>query len=114
MPQAPEVVEGDHLQVRPGENVRQFLADGFKDAYPRQFLDALGKSFFLALRLLLRRRLVAGHTIVNVALLGLADIENVASTLAVDENGGFRVWALPFCFGFPVLALEEDVFGMAV
>src|SRR5437660_12920760 len=95
--QTPEVVEGNHLQVWAGEGVGQLLADGFKDAYPQQFLDALGKSFFLAFRSLLRRRLVAGHTIVNVALLGLADIENAASTLAVDENGGFGVGALPFC-----------------
>lgn len=29
--QTSEVVEGDHLQVRPGESVWQFLADGFED-----------------------------------------------------------------------------------
>src|SRR2546421_512044 len=28
MAQTPEVVEGDHLQVWPGENIGQFLADG--------------------------------------------------------------------------------------
>jgi hypothetical protein len=44
--QTPEVVEGYHLQVWPGENVRQLLADGFEDADSRQFLDALGKRFF--------------------------------------------------------------------
>jgi hypothetical protein len=30
MAQAPEVLEGDHLQVWPGQRVRQLLADGFK------------------------------------------------------------------------------------
>jgi len=49
---------------------------------------------------------------VNVAFLGLAEIEDAASTLAV--NSGFRVGALPFSFGFPVLAFKEDIFGMAV
>jgi len=44
--QAPEVVEGDHLQIGPRENVWQFLADGFEDADSRQLLDALCKSFF--------------------------------------------------------------------
>ena len=64
--------------------------------------------------MLLRGRLVAGHTIVNFAFLGLAEIEDAASALAVNENGGFRVGALPFCFGFPVLPFKEHVFGMAV
>jgi hypothetical protein len=45
--QTPEVVEGDHLQVGPGESVRQLLADGFEDADSRQLLDALGKCFLL-------------------------------------------------------------------
>src|SRR5204862_1054133 len=90
MAQTPEVVEGDHLQVGPRESFRQFLADGFENSDSRQLLDTLGESFFLALGLLLRRRLVAGHAVVNVAFLGLAKIENAASTLAVNENGGFR------------------------
>jgi len=34
--QAPEVVEGYHLQVGPGEGVRQLLSDGFEDAHSRQ------------------------------------------------------------------------------
>jgi len=66
--QTPEVVAGDHLQVWPGESVRQLLADCFEDAHTRQLLDALGKGFFLSLGLLLRVRLVAGHAVVNVAL----------------------------------------------
>jgi len=45
MPQAPEVVEGYQLQVWPRENVGQLVADGFKDADSRQFLDALPKCF---------------------------------------------------------------------
>jgi hypothetical protein len=53
----------------------------------------------------------------------LAEIEDAASTFAVNwrhdreavnENGGFGVGALPFCFGFAVLPLKEHVFGMAV
>jgi hypothetical protein len=80
--QTPEIVEGYHLQVRPGESVRQFLADGFEDADSRQFLDALGKGFLLPLGLLLRRWLVAGHAVVNGAFLGLAEIEDTASALA--------------------------------
>jgi len=36
---------------------------------------------------------------VNVAFLGLAEIEDAASALAVNENGGFGVGALPFCLG---------------
>ena len=47
--QTSEVVEGYHLQVWPRENVGQLLADGFKDADSRQFLDALPKCFLLAL-----------------------------------------------------------------
>jgi hypothetical protein len=88
-------VEAYHLQVGPGENVRELLADSFEDANSRQFLDALGECFLLALGLLLRRRLAAGHAIVNFAFVGSAEIENAASTLAVSENGGFRLWALP-------------------
>ena len=49
MAQTSEVVEGDHLQVVPGEAARQLLADGFEDADPRQLLDARGKRFLLAL-----------------------------------------------------------------
>jgi hypothetical protein len=45
MPQAPEVVEGYHLQVWPRENVGQLLANGFEDANSRQLLDALGEGF---------------------------------------------------------------------
>ena len=101
MAQTLEVVEGNHLQVWSGKSVRQLLADGFQDAYPRQLLYALAKTFLLALGSLLRRRLIAGHTIVNVAFFGLAKIEDAASTFAVDENSGPRVGALPFCFGFP-------------
>jgi hypothetical protein len=48
------VVEGHHLQVWPGENVGQLLADGIEDADSRQLLDALGERFLLALGLLLR------------------------------------------------------------
>ena len=53
----------------------------------------------------------------------LAEIEDAASTLAVNwrydreavnEDGGFRVGALPFCFGLPVLPFKEHVFGVAV
>src|SRR5258708_33728353 len=82
--------------------------------HPRQLLDALGKGFLLPLGLLLWRRLVAGHAIVNVAFFGLAEIEDAASTLAVNENSGFRVWALPFCLGLPVLPFKEHVLSMAV
>src|SRR6266478_4513002 len=92
--QTPEVVEGYHLQVWPGENVRQLLADGFEDTHPRLLLNPLGKRLLLALRLLLRRRLVAGHAIVNVAFFSLAEIEDAASTFAVNENSGLRVGAL--------------------
>ncbi len=60
MAQTPEVVESYHLQVWPWENVRQLLADGFEDADSREFLDALGKHFLLALGLLLRRALNPG------------------------------------------------------
>ncbi len=97
--QAPEVVEGDHLQVWPGQNIRQLLADGFDDADSRQLLGALGKRFLLALGLLLWRRLVAGDAVMNVAFLGLAKIEDAASALAVNKNGGFGVGALRFCSG---------------
>jgi len=89
--QTPEVVEGYHLQVWPGENIWQLLADCFEDADSRQFLDALGKRFLLALRLLLPRRLVAGHAIVNFAFLGLAKIEDATSTLAVNDDGSLGV-----------------------
>src|SRR5690349_16061051 len=112
--QTPEVVEGDQLQVWPGESGRQLLADGFEDADSRQFLDALGKGFLFSLGLLLRRRLVAGHAIVNVAFLGVAEIENAASALAVNENGGFRVGAFSFCLGPAVLPFIEHVFCVAV
>src|SRR5712692_9958966 len=112
--QAPEVVEGDHLQVGPGEGVWQLLADGFENTHPRQLLDALGKGFLLALGLLLRCRLIASHAIVNLAFLGPANIKDASSILAVNENCGFRVGALPFCFGFPVLPFKEHVFGTAV
>jgi hypothetical protein len=54
--QTPEVVERNHLQVWPRENIRQPLADGFEDADSRKLLDALGKCFFFALGLLLRCR----------------------------------------------------------
>jgi hypothetical protein len=54
-------------RASPGENVRQFVANDFEDADPRLFLDAGSKRFLLALRLLLRRRLVAVHAVVNVA-----------------------------------------------
>jgi hypothetical protein len=33
---------------------------------------------------------------------------------AVNENGGFRVEALPFCFGLPVLPFKGHVFGVSV
>jgi hypothetical protein len=56
--QTPEVVEGYHLQVRPRENLRQFLADAVENADAGQLLDALGNGLFLALCLLLRCRLV--------------------------------------------------------
>ena len=112
--QAPEVVEDEHLQVWPEENVRQLLANGFEDSNPRQLLDAFGKRFLLALGLLLRRRLVARDAIVNVAFQGLAEIEDAASAIAINENGGFRIGALPFCFGFPVLPFREHVFCMSV
>ena len=62
----------------------------------------------------LRRRLVAGHAVVNVAFLGLAEIENAASTLAVNEDGGLRVRAFPFCFGSAVLTFVEHAFRVAV
>jgi len=87
MSQTPDVIEGYHLQILPRENVGQLLADSFEDADLREFLDALGKCFFLALGLLLPRWLVAGHAIVNVAFLSLAEIEDAASTLAINENG---------------------------
>jgi hypothetical protein len=51
---------------------------------------------------------------VNFAFLGLAEIEDAASTLAVNENCGFRIGALPLCFGLSVLPFKEHVFGMAV
>ncbi len=38
----------------------------------------------------------------------------LVSTLGINGNGGFRVGALPFCFGLPVLPSKEHVFGMAV
>jgi len=66
------------------------------------------------LGLLLRRRLVAGHAIVNFAFFGLAKVEDAASTLPVNEYGGFRVEALPFCFGLPILTFKEHVFGETV
>src|SRR5205814_8170945 len=66
------------------------------------------------LSFLLRRRLVTGHVVVNVAFLGLAEIEDAASALAVNENGGFGVGALPFCLGLPVVPFKEHVFGVAV
>jgi len=79
------------------------------------FFDALGKRFFLALGLLLRRRLVSGHVIVDGALLSLAEVEDGSSILAVDEKQrAFVFGALLFCFGFPVLPLMEQVFCMAV
>ena len=34
--------------------------------------------------------------------------------LAVNENGGFRVGTLPFCFGLPLLPFKKHVFRMAV
>jgi len=49
MAQTPEVVEGNHLQVRPGEGVWQLLADGFEDADSRELLNALGKQLVLTL-----------------------------------------------------------------
>jgi hypothetical protein len=35
----PEVVEGYHLQVWPGENIRQLLADGFEDTFEHTALS---------------------------------------------------------------------------
>jgi len=46
--QTPEVVEGNHLQVWPGENIGQLLADGFEDAYSR--LRASGRAGEIVLR----------------------------------------------------------------
>src|SRR5712692_271611 len=112
--QTPEVVEGYHLQVWPGKSVRQLLADSFKDADARQLLDPLGKCFPLTLGLLLRCRLVASHAVVNFAFLGLAEIEDAASNLAVNENGCSRVRALPLRFGLPVLPFKEHVLGITV
>ncbi|SRR5216684_5487570 len=99
MAQTSEVVEANHLQIRPGQSVRELLADGVKDSHPRLFLDALGKSFLFAMCLFLRRRLIAGNAVVNVAFIGLAEIEDAASTLAVNKNGGSRVGAFCFCLG---------------
>jgi hypothetical protein len=97
--QTPEVVEGYHLQVRPGESIRELLANGFEDTHSRLLLNPLGKCLLLALGLLLRRRLVAGNAVMNVAFFGLAEIEDAASALAVNENGDFGVGA-PFAFAF--------------
>jgi hypothetical protein len=47
------------------------------------------------------------NSIVNVAFLGLAEIEDAARIVAINENGGFGVGALPFCFGFPVLPFKR-------
>jgi hypothetical protein len=102
------------MQNRRKSKAVLLLADGFEDAHPRLLLDALGKRFLLAFGLLLRRRLIARHTVVNGAFLGLAEIQDAASTLAVNENGGFRVGALPFCFGLPVLPFKRALkFGEA-
>ena len=76
--QTPEVVERDHLQVWPGESIRQLLAHGFEDADSRGLLDALGKRFLLAMGKFLRRGLVAGHAVVNLAFLGLTEMRNAA------------------------------------
>src|SRR5262249_35260407 len=57
---------------------------------------------------------IAGHSVVNVAFLSLAEIESAASTFTVNENCGFRVGALPFSFGLAVLPFKEHVFGVAV
>jgi 7-cyano-7-deazaguanine synthase len=42
----------------------------------------------------------------NDALLGLAEIENAASVLAVNKDCGFRVGAFALCFGSPVGGLR--------
>jgi hypothetical protein len=95
VPQMQEIVEGDHFQVGPGENLWQLHAGRFENTYSRQLLEALSDHLLLALSLFLRCRVVSGHAIVNFAFLGLAEIEDAASILAVNENGGFRVGALP-------------------
>jgi hypothetical protein len=59
--QTPEIVEGYHLQVWPGKNVRQLFADRVKNVHPQLLFGALGKSFLLALGLLVPRRLIAGN-----------------------------------------------------
>jgi len=101
MAQTSEVVEGYHLQVGPGENVGQFLADGFEDTHARQSLDALRECFLFALGLLLRRWLVAGHAVVNFAFLGLAKIEDAASTLLPSmRTAAFVLGHSPFALAF--------------
>lgn len=78
----------------PREEFTPLLSDGFEDADSRELLNALRKRFLPPLGLLLRRRLVAGYAVVNVAFLSLAEIKNAASTLAVNENSGFGIGAL--------------------
>jgi hypothetical protein len=51
---------------------------------------------------------------VNVAFLGLAEMEDAASAFAVDEKGRFRVEALALCFGSVILPFKEHIFGVAV
>jgi hypothetical protein len=84
----PGFIVGRFWVITEGESIPQLLPNSFKDANSRQFVDALGKGFLLPLELLLRRRLAPRHPVVNVAFLGLAKIENAASTLAVgpDQN----------------------------
>jgi len=109
-----EVVEGNHLQVWPGESVRQLLADGFEDADSREFSRRAPQVLPSCVGLVPAASAGSVSRGCEPRIFRSDRVENAASTLAVNENSGFRIGALPFCFRFPVLPFEKHVFGMAV
>src|SRR5882762_6541220 len=87
--QTTEVIEGNHLEVWPGDCVWQFLADGVEGTESCLFFDALGQDFFRPLRTLLRRWLIARDLHVHWTFVVLANVEDCSCVPAIDKNGWF-------------------------
>jgi len=106
-----EVVEGYHLQVCRGER-RAVFAMPSRNAYSRQFLDALGTASFLRWACSCGRSVGSGSRDCERRISRSTEIK-ICQHLAVNQNSGFCVGALPFCFGLPVCP-RRAVLCMAV
>ncbi len=91
MAQTPEVVEGYHHQVWPGQNVRQLLEDGFEEHLGNQgrlfavlrlrYLENVERLFFV-------RRSVASNKLAHRDADGQAGQPSVAGTDLLKREGG--------------------------